>query len=57
MAKRVSISLDREQEALLSSIKGFGKKEAEKAKNIMMAYLSEKGYLTEFNKKGKNAKK
>ncbi|MBW2980809.1 CopG family transcriptional regulator [Candidatus Woesearchaeota archaeon] len=51
MAKRVSISLDREQIELLSSVKGFGSKDAEKVKNILMAYLSEKGYLEEFNKK------
>jgi len=51
MTKRVSISLDKEQVELLSSVKGFGKKEAEKVKNILMSYLSEKGYLEEFNKK------
>jgi hypothetical protein len=51
MTKRVAISLDMEQIKLLHAIKGFGKKEAEKVKNIMMAYLSEKGYLQEYNKK------
>ena len=51
MAKRVSISLDPEQIKLLNLVKGFGKKEAEKVKNILIAYLSEKGYLKEFNKK------
>jgi len=50
MAKRVSISLDQEQLKLLRSIKGFGKKDAEKAKNLILAYLSEKGYIKEFNK-------
>ncbi|MBU0615606.1 MAG: CopG family transcriptional regulator [Nanoarchaeota archaeon] len=50
MAKRVSISLDKEQVQLINSVKGFGSKEAEKVKNILMAYLSEKGYLGEFNK-------
>ena len=53
-AKRVSISLDEEQIKLLEFVKGFGTKEAEKVKNILMSYLSEKGYLSEFNKK-KNA--
>jgi hypothetical protein len=47
----VSISLDEEQIKLLEFVKGFGTKEAEKVKNIMMSYLSEKGYLIEFNKK------
>jgi hypothetical protein len=50
MAKRVSISLDKEQIRLLTSIKGFGTKDAEKVKNLLLAYLSEKGYLKEFNK-------
>ena len=51
MAKRVSISLDEEQVKLLDSMKGFGRKEAEKVKNLLLAYLSEKGYLKDFNKK------
>ena len=50
MAKRISISLDKEQLALLNTIKGFGTKDAEKVKNLLLAYLSEKGYLKEFNK-------
>ncbi len=52
MVKRVSISLDEEQINLIHSVRGFGKKEAEKVKNIMLAYLSEKGYLDQFNKRG-----
>jgi len=51
MVKRVSISLDKEQALLLRNLKCFGTKEAEKVKNLMMAYLSEKGYLKEFNKR------
>jgi hypothetical protein len=51
MAKRVSISLDREQTTLLHQIRGMGEKEAEKVKNILLAYLSEKGYLEKFNKR------
>jgi len=50
MAKRVSISLDHEQIKLLNSLKGFGTKDAEKVKNILLAYLSEKGFMEEFNK-------
>ncbi len=53
MAKRVSISLDREQIELLDSLKGYGSKDAEKVKNILLAYLSEKGYLDNFNKRKK----
>jgi len=51
MAKRISISLDEEQVRLLNSVVGFGKKDAEKVKNVLMAYLSEKGYIERFNKK------
>lgn len=51
MVKRVSISLDKEQEKLLENIKGFGTKDAEKVKNIILFYLSEKGYLKDFNKR------
>ena len=54
MAKRVSISLDEEQVKLLEFVKGFGSKDDEKVKNILTAYLSEKGYLRDCNKKRKN---
>jgi hypothetical protein len=50
MAKRVSISIDKEQEHLLKKLKGYGTKDAEKVKNILLAYLSEKGFMEEFNK-------
>jgi len=50
MAARIGISLDDEQLRLLRSIKGFGKKDAEIAKSLIMAYLSEKGYIKDFNK-------
>lgn len=43
--------MDKEQERLLNNIKGLGTKDAEKVKNIILAYLSEKGYLKEFNKR------
>jgi hypothetical protein len=51
MVKRVSISLDKEQVQLINFVRGFGTKDAEKVKNILMSYLSEKGYLEDFNKK------
>lgn len=53
MTSRVSISLDEDQVKLLNSIQGFGVKKAEKVKNMMMAYLSDRGYIEEFNKRGK----
>ena len=37
--------LDDEQYEILQSLKGFGKKDAEKIRNILIAYLSEKSYL------------
>ena len=57
MAKRVSISLDKEQVKLLNSLKGYGTKDAEKVKNILLAYLSERGYMEEFNSKEGMSKK
>lgn len=57
MAKRISISLDKEQVKLLRAVKGFGNKDAEKVKNILLSYLSEKGYLQKFNKTDKWSKK
>jgi hypothetical protein len=41
------ITLDDEQYKILQTLKGFGKKDAEKVKNIFLAYLSEKSYLKE----------
>ena len=52
MPKRVSISLDNDQVKLIHNVKGFGKKEAEIVKSILLAYLSEKGYLDDLNKEG-----
>jgi hypothetical protein len=41
--------VDKDQEAILQKIKGYGRKDAEKVKNILLAYLSEKGFMEEFN--------
>jgi hypothetical protein len=49
--KRVSITLDEEQIKILDNVKGFGNKDAEKVKSILISFLSEKGYLQEFNRK------
>ena len=56
MVKRVSITLDGEQVKILESLKGLGTKEAEKVKNILIAWLSEKGYLENFNKNKRSSK-
>ena len=47
MVKRIMVTLDDEQYAILQSLKGFGKKDAERIRNILIAYLSEKSYLKE----------
>ena len=39
------LTLDDDQYAILSKLKGFGMKDAEKIRNILIAYLSEKSYL------------
>ncbi|MFC1802497.1 hypothetical protein ACFL0D_00860 [Thermoproteota archaeon] len=45
MSKRVMVTLDEEQYAILQGIKGLGKKDAEKIRNIIIAYFSEKNYI------------
>jgi len=48
--KRIMVTLDDEQYKILKSLKGFGTKDAEKLRNIFVAYLSEKSYLkTEYD--------
>jgi hypothetical protein len=45
MTKRILLTVDDELYNILNSVKGMGTKDAEKAKNIIIVYLSEKGYL------------
>jgi hypothetical protein len=45
IAKRIMLTLDPEQYRILQSLKGFGHKDAEKAKAVIIAYLSEHSYL------------
>jgi hypothetical protein len=45
MVKRILVTLDDDQYKILQSLKGFGKKDAEKIRNLMIAYLSEKSYI------------
>lgn len=48
--KRVMLTLDKDLTKIIDDLKGFGDKDAEKCKNIIRAYLSEKGYLKTLNK-------
>jgi len=52
MAHRINISLDKQQLSILRRIKGLGNKDAEIVKNLILAYLSEKGYIEQFNRRG-----
>lgn len=45
MVKRIMVTLDDEQYQILQNLKGFGTKDAERIRNILIAYLSEKSYL------------
>jgi hypothetical protein len=39
------VTLDDDQYKILQKLKGFGKKDAEIIRNVVVAYLSEKSYL------------
>jgi hypothetical protein len=45
MVKRIMVTLDDEQYEVIKKLKGFGTKDAEKIRNIVIAFLSEKSYL------------
>jgi len=45
MVKRIMVTLDDEQYKILQGLKGFGSKDAEILRNVVIAYLSEKSYL------------
>jgi hypothetical protein len=45
MVKRIMLTLDDEQYKILQGLKGMGHKDAEIIRNVVIAYLSEKGYI------------
>jgi hypothetical protein len=45
MVKRIMVTLDDEQYKIIKGLKGFGLKDAEILRNLVIAYLSEKSYL------------
>ncbi|MAE42807.1 CopG family transcriptional regulator [Candidatus Woesearchaeota archaeon] len=45
MTKRIQVNLDEDLIEIIRKMKGFGKKDAERLKNIIVAYLSEKGKI------------
>jgi len=51
MVKRIMVTLDDEQYKILQTLKGFGSKDAEIVRAIVIAYLSEKSYLKTASKK------
>jgi len=42
---RILVTLDDQQLKIIRGLKGFGSADAERLKNITIAYLSEKSYL------------
>jgi len=42
MTKRIQVNVDEELLEVIRELKGFGKKDAERLKNIIIPYLSEK---------------
>lgn len=53
MVKKILVTLDDEQLKIIKNLKGFGTKNAEILKNIIIAYLSEKSYLKEASEKSR----
>ena len=51
MVKRIMITLDDEQYEIIKRLKGFGTKDAEKIRNIIIAFLSEKSFLKSLQEK------
>jgi len=51
MVKRIMVTLDDAQYEILQGLKGFGSKDAEIIRNIVIAYLSEKSYLKKASEK------
>ena len=45
MTKRIQVNLDEDLLEIIRKMKGFDKKDAERLKNIVIAYLSEKGRI------------
>lgn len=43
--KRVYVTFDDDQYDIIKRLKGFGKKDSTKVRNIVVAYLSEKSYI------------
>jgi len=48
MVKRIMVTLDDDKYEILQKLKGYGTKDAEKIRNILIAFLSEKSYLKSF---------
>jgi|GEM_PF-1864434 hypothetical protein len=42
---RIMVTLDKEQYEILQKVKGMGVKDAEKVRNIVLAWLAEKSFI------------
>ncbi len=51
MPKRVMLTLDDDLYEIIKDLKGFGTKDAEIVRSIVVAYLSEKSYLKQASEK------
>lgn len=51
MTKRIMVTLDDDQYEILQSLKGMGTKDAERLRNVFVAYISEKSYIKDASKK------
>ena len=51
MVKRYTLTLSDEQDRLISSLKEMGNTQAERIRSIVIAWLSEKSFISSYGKK------
>lgn len=49
MAKRITITFDDEQYEAIKLVKGMGERDADRIRNLVLAYLSEHSYIKEYS--------
>lgn len=50
MAKRITITFDDEQYEAIKLVKGMGARDADRIRNLVLAYLSEHSYIKDYSR-------